>query len=303
MKEAVKKIFTQHSREKLLAIILTLTIWTFSISKNSESRNYYLKLNVIHSKEQIVVSDTASQVLVKLTGNVFDFTKIDENDFILNIDISKESPGEIAWFIDTKKIPLAGNLKIEKISPSEVTIKTAIKADKEVKIDPWLDGQPATGFKILNYKVTPEKITITGPSQEIDEIDFITTEKIELSTLEESYEKELKLIFPSKHISTTDSQKATVSITLEKEIKTKTFDNIPIVLDSGEAAEISPQTLTVSIKAPVPLIEKLSKDGFQLFVADNPQKTIFKTKEVYLKDLPEAELLNFDKEIEFKIKK
>jgi YbbR domain-containing protein len=74
--------------------------------------------------------------------------------------------------------------------------------------------------KIKGYKVTPKKVTIAGPEKEISEIDSVTTEKIVLDTLKGSFEKELKLVLPSIHISTVETDKATVTITLEKEAKT-----------------------------------------------------------------------------------
>ncbi|HRQ69837.1 MAG TPA: CdaR family protein [bacterium] len=220
MKEALKNFFTQYSSEKLLALLLTLILWTFSISRNQESRDYPVKVNIIHPKDQIIVSDTIDQIQVKLSGSVFDFAKINDRDFVINIDISAKKPGKFTRLLDAKMMTFTGNLSVEKIFPAEISVRTAKKIERKVKIDPWLDGQPPAGSKIKGYKVTPKKVTIAGPEKEISEIDSVTTEKIVLDTLKGSFEKELKLVLPSIHISTVETDKATVTITLEKEAKT-----------------------------------------------------------------------------------
>jgi len=219
MKEAFKNFFTQYSSEKLLALLLTLILWTFAISRNSESRDYLVKVNVIYSKDQIIISEPVDHIQVKLSGNVFDFVKINEKDLVVSLDIAAKKPGKFTRLLDAKMMTFAKDLSVEKIFPSEIIIRTAKKIERKVKIDPWLDGQPPAGSKIKGYKVTPKKVTIAGPEKEIEEIDSVTTEKIVLGSLKGSFEKELKLVLPSIHISTVDTDKATVSITLEKEIK------------------------------------------------------------------------------------
>jgi YbbR domain-containing protein len=219
MKEALKNFFTQYSSEKLLALLLTLILWTFAISRNQETRDYPVKINVIYSKDQVIVSETVDQIQVKLSGSIFDFVKIKEKDLVIDLDIAAKKPGKFTRLLDAKMMTFAGNLSVEKIFPSEIIIRTAKKIERKVRIDPWLDGQPPAGSKMKGYKVTPKKVTIAGPEKEIEEIDSVTTEKIVLDTLKGSFEKELKLVLPSIHISTVETDKATVSITIEKEVR------------------------------------------------------------------------------------
>lgn len=226
MKEAIKNFFTQYSSEKLLAVLLTLILWTFSISRNQETRDYQVKINLIYSKDQVIVSEPVDQIQVKLSGSIFDFVKIKEKDLVINLDIAAKKPGKFTRLLDAKMMTFAGNLNVEKIFPSEIIIRTVKKIEKKVKIEPWLDGQPPSGFKFTGYKVTPKKVTIAGPEKEIEEIDSVTTEKIVLGSIKGSFEKELKLVLPSIYISTVETDKAAVSITLEKEMKKTDTDEI-----------------------------------------------------------------------------
>ena len=136
MKEALKNFFTQYSSEKLLALLLTLILWTFAISRNSESRDYAVKINVIYPKDQMIISEPVDHIQVKLSGNVFDFVKIKEKDLVINLDIAAKKPGKFTRIIDAKMMPFAKDLNIENIFPSEIIIRTAKKNDvKELKKD------------------------------------------------------------------------------------------------------------------------------------------------------------------------
>lgn len=304
MSEAIKNFFTQYSTEKIIALFITLVLWTFAISRNQESRDYMVKVNVIVPADQIIVSEPIDQIQVKVTGSVFDFARINESELAVNIDISSRKPGKFTRLLDAKMFDFFNDLHIEKIFPSELSIRTAKKIERTVNIDPWLDGQPPVGWKIAGYKVIPKKVTISGPEKEITEMDSVTTEKISLGNLSGPFEKELKIVLPSINVSTVDIKTAKVSINLERDIKTRTYQNIPLVLDSGEPAEITPKTVTVTLKAPKDILEELTNSGFSAFVKNNPEKTSFKVKEFYLKNMSaEVEFTELKKDLEIKIKK
>jgi YbbR domain-containing protein len=219
MSEIIKNFFTQYSTEKIIALFITIVLWTFAISRNQESRDYVVKINVIVPADQIIISEPLDHIQVKVTGSVFDFARIKESELAVNIDISSRKPGKFTRLLDAKMFDFFNDIRVEKIFPSELSIRTAKKVERKVKIDPWLDGQPPAGFKMTGIKINPKKVTIAGPEKEIEEIDSVTTEKIILNKLEGSFEKELKLALPSINITTVETDKATVSITLEKEIK------------------------------------------------------------------------------------
>lgn len=304
MSEAIKKFFTQYSTEKILALVITLILWTFSISRNQESRDYTVKLNVIIHSDQMIVSEPVEQMQVKISGSVFDFARINEKDLFVNIDISSQKPGKFTRFLDAKMLTFAKDLDVEKFFPSEISIRTAKRAEKVVNIEPWLDGQPPSGWKITGYKVTPEKVTVSGPEKEIAEIDSVTTEKTVLESLNGSVEKELKILMPSIHISTVDINVAKVSITLERDVKTRTYPHVPLVLDSDDKAELSPGTVSVTLRAPKDILDKLTHEGFSAFIKNNPDKTYFRSKEFYLKDMPsEVDLSELKKNIDVSVRK
>jgi len=304
MNEAIKNFFTQYSAEKVLALLITLILWTFSISRTLETRDYTVRLNIATSPDYIIVSEPLENIQVRVQGSVFDFAGINEKELVVRIDIPSRKPGKFTRFLDAKMLPFGEKIKVEKILPAEIVVRTAKKTERTVNIDPWLDGQPPVGWKITGYEVSPEKVTVTGPEQEISEIDSVTTEKIVLGTLKGSVEKELDIVVPSTHISTVETKKAKVSIKLVRDIKTRNYDNVPIKLDSLETAVITPAVISVTIKAPRDVLDKLTTEGFSVFINDEPQKRQFKTGTIYLKDISkEAELINIKKDLTINVKK
>lgn len=133
MKEKIKLFITGYSREKLIALIMTIVIYTFATDLNEISRTYQVKISIIISEDQTVVSEPVENITVKTKGSVFDFAGIKDNDLVISFDLSSKKPGKFTRNIDPAALPFSEKIRIEKITPSEITIKTAKKEQNDKK--------------------------------------------------------------------------------------------------------------------------------------------------------------------------
>lgn len=133
MNERLKLFLTEYSREKILALFLTVVVYTFAIDVNHESRNYPVKIKVVVAKDQEMTSDKIENVTVKVKGSVFDFAAINEEDLSITIDLSSKKPGKFTRFLDSGMMPFGEKIKVEKIFPSELVIRTAKKGTNDKK--------------------------------------------------------------------------------------------------------------------------------------------------------------------------
>ncbi len=296
MKDKIRRFFTEFSREKIIALFVTFIIWTFAVNRNQETRSFNVKVNIKTAKEHVLASDAVDTVHVKVSGSVFDFAGIDPEDLALNIDLSNRKPGKFTRFLDSGMLKMGGNLKVVKIFPSELVFKTEKKAEKVVAVEPWLEGQPPVGWKLKGYKTVPEKVKISGPQETVEEIDSVSTQRIELGELKSSVNRDVEVSLPSPYMSVAGDKNVKVKIELERDIKIRTFDKVPIVVEGDKKAKIDPSHVKVRLKGPKDELEKLESKGFNVYVKDAVGRKNYTVDSYFLKDLSsEIELLDVRK--------
>jgi|GEM_PF-1399094 len=303
MKEKLKRFFTEYSREKIIAIFVTFIIWTFAVTRNQETRSFNVNVNVKTSKEHVLVSDIVDTVHVKVAGSVFDFAGIEPEDLVLKIDLTNRKPGKFTRFLDSGMLQMGGGLKVVKIFPSELVFKTARKAEKVVIVEPWLQGQPPVGWKLKGYKTVPEKIKISGPEEAVSEIDTISTQKIVLGSLKKSVSKDVEVSLPSPYMTVIGKKSVNVKIDLERDIKVRTFTNVPIVVEGGKKAKIEPTTVKVRLKGPKDELEELESKGFNVYVKDAVGRKYYTIDSYFLKGLSKEIELFDARKISIKVRK
>lgn len=303
MKEKLKRFFTEFSREKIIALFVTFIIWTFAVNRNEETRSFNVKVDVKTAKNHVLVSDLIDSVHVKVSGSVFDFAGIEPEDLVLNIDLSGRKPGKFTRFLDSGMLKMGGNLRVVKIFPSELVFKTSMKAEKIVAVEPWLEGQPPVGWKLKEYETVPKEVKISGPQETVEEIESVSTQKIELGKLKSSATKNVAVSLPSPYMAVEGKKEVNVKIELERDIKIRTFAKVPVVVEGGKKAEIDPAFVKIRLKGPRDELEKLAKTEFKVYVKDVAERKKYTVDSFFLKDLSkEIELLNV-KKISIKVTK
>ncbi len=97
---------------------------------------------------------------------------------------------------------LSAETVVLNIIPDTLNFDFGVKKSKKIKIIPNISLEFKPGFNLIkNYIITPENITISGPTKIVDSINEINTEEIVWKDVSESFENKIKLIVPHEAIS------------------------------------------------------------------------------------------------------
>ena len=282
----VKRFFRENLEEKLLALIVMLVIWAVVISRTEETKTLEVGINLIAGDERIVLSNPVESVRVQATGSRFDFARIDDSMLEVMIDLREKEPGKAISYLDSDKLPFSQFLKVTRVYPNEIVYTTARRISKKLKVEPYLDGQPKVGYKISKVEVSPEFVELSGAEQLLGEMDAISTKKIQLTGLSADKNVVSELLFQSKSMRMAQGEnEVSVRIEVERDVREFVFKKVPVHLDDGSSAEISPSSLTIRLKGPVDELERLKKEGLILYV-EAKAKRIYTVEKYYLKKLP-----------------
>lgn len=162
----------------------------------------------IKSVKPNAISISGPQSLVKNIGSIKVF--IDASSVNKDISVVK------SFRIYTKEgKDITNNEQMAKDNQN-IQIEIGYSKVKEVKLSTDIQGSPLEGYYLSQVTTNPEKVTISGPAEKVDAIEFLSTRKINISGVKTSFQKELPIILPNEvKIEYTGNVK--VNIYIEKE--------------------------------------------------------------------------------------
>ena len=161
-----------------------------------------------------------------------------------------------AWDANNQKIT---NLVI---IPKTVEVTIPIRKQNEVKtigIKANVIGEPASGYWVKQTTITPSTVAVQGDSEEISQLEYIGTQKIDITGVAVDTEKRVSLDLPTG-VTAVDSDQVTVKVEIDTQTTTKaTSANLKYI---GLASNLivtsaSPSTVSLRVEGPTPELETL----------------------------------------------
>lgn len=184
------------------------------------------------------------------------------------IDLSGVNIGVNVIPIHQAQISLPNGISILKINPDWITVKVENEIKKKLPVNISLTGKPAKGFMVVGLKAEPMSVILRGSEDTLGQMDKVSTKPINIKGLSGSFKKEVALDLV-QNLKLVDSSKIILAnVFIKERLTTKTFDNIPVQGDGSlYVYRITPPAITIKVKGPVNMIEKLfGSNGVQVYV-------------------------------------
>lgn len=184
------------------------------------------------------------------------------------IDLSAVNIGVNIIPIQQARIPLPNGISILKINPDSITVKVENEIKKKLPVKISLTGKPAKGFMVVGAEAKPMSVTLRGSEDTLGRMDKVLTKPINIKGFSDSFKREVTLDLV-ENLKLVDSSKIILAtVIINEQLTTITFDNIPVQGDGSlYVYRITPPVITIKVKGPVNVIEKLyGNNGVQVYV-------------------------------------
>ncbi|PWT93714.1 MAG: hypothetical protein C5B55_04010 [Blastocatellia bacterium] len=282
LERILRKIFIEDWNLKLLSLGITLLLWFVVTSQNTPINTHasaQLKFNRPDSLE--ISNDPPRTVDVLLTGSKHKLDELDRTSLIATVDISDQHEGErVLRLADRAQIAqLPQGVKIEGFQPSVISIRLEAVIDKEIPIEPRIEGTPAPGYEV--YAVRPSKTTVSahGPASNVNAIPKALTETVSVSGRKESFtEPNVALDISDPKV---DLLNPVLSVDIEiGERRTETvFADVPV--DADNNAKLLQHTATVTLAGPGTLMSQLKRTDIRVHLNGNASQPTLELPSVY----------------------
>lgn len=260
----LRRVFIEDWSLKLLSLAIAVVLWLLVTGQNEPvTAHLNVQLNFIRPQALEISNDPPRTVDVMLTGSRNKLDDLTSLDLVATVDISEQRAGErVLRLADKAHIPLPQGVKVDGFQPSAIPVRLEPIIERQVVIEPKLEGKPADGFEV--YSVHPNKgsVTLRGPESRVLALQKVTTESIWLGGRKESFTA------PSVAIDVPDPKvdlvEPIVSVYIEigeRRIE-KTFSGVATI--SADGGRVQPASVSATLLGPASIVESLKTEELKV---------------------------------------
>jgi YbbR domain-containing protein len=220
----IDKLFTANLGLKALALFLAFFVWAMITGKERSYAEKTLECRVEYSnvaKNIDVSSVRPEKIRLKVRGTTKELAQIDPDDFKIMIDLKDITEGTRLNYFTEDYIQLPKGINILAVQPRLIEITTKEFITKEVNVRIRYKGSVPNGIHLIDRRVTPDKIKISGYKPDIGAITSVDgAEYVNLSEFQESKAVRV-LLKKEKEILRMDTDEVEVFVEVEDTHKKK----------------------------------------------------------------------------------
>ena len=181
---------------KLLALAITLGLW-FAVTGQrvpTTARLRKVPLFFVLPNEMEISNEPRDEVDLTLRGSKRVLDAIKASDVSLSYDASSYRPGERVVQLAPNNITLQlpegvspEGVTIERIEPGSVPLRLERRIERELEVEPRLEGKLPEGFEVTGVQTLPARVRVRGPESHANALERAPTETILLEGRRESF--------------------------------------------------------------------------------------------------------------------
>lgn len=243
---------------RIIAFILTLTLFLFVRQEEDETRSYRVELDVTDVPARMVLLNEPGSITVSLRGTGRSFARLD-SESLRHLEIGPLRPDTRSWQIRPEDFDLPASIEVTTISPPEVPIQLDRLEDVEVYIEPNFRGELPEGYRLFGTTIEPPTVRLTAPSSVMADLTVAHTEAINLDGLLGERRVRVELDLQRRYV--TYPREEPIFVTLDVGIAEDTLDiaEVDVQLTGGrlERCRLVDETIAVTLSGPESIIDEL----------------------------------------------
>lgn len=245
----------------LLALTIAAGLWFFvNAGARTSERTLRVRLDLINIPTGMVItSNVPDYIEVRVTGSGLMLSSIDAKSLQTSLDLAGVQPGVATYTLNAKDFALPRSVEVNRITPSRISLAVDRLVRRKLPIRIDYRGDPEPGLKVVEVQVLPNEVAVTGPRARIAQLSEIDTQPLDRATLQPGVnERTLDLLGPGGQV---QLRRPTVvaQVVVERELSERTFEDVPVVLKSGEGWTVHPKQIRIVVRGP-----KVDIGGFEL---------------------------------------
>jgi len=260
----LRRIFVEDWSLKLLSLAIAIVLWMLVTGQNQPvTAHVNVQLNFIRPPALEISNDPPRTVDVMLTGSRSKLDDLTSLDLVATVDISDQRAGErVLRLADKAQITLPQGIKVDGFQPSAIPIRLEEMVDRQVVVEPKLEGKPDDGFEVYSVYANKSSVAVRGPASRVNALQKVATESVWLAGHKESFTAmNVALDVSDPKVDLLEPMVSVVVEIGERRIE-KNFSGVPVTTDSGE--RVQPATTSVTLLGVASFLEALKPEDLRI---------------------------------------
>lgn len=170
---------------KLLALAIALAVW-FGVTSQRAPATVTLRdvpLAFVPPEDVEISNEPIDKLrVVTLQGRRDELDRLDRQNLDANVDVTNLRLGErvVRLTPDNVALNLPGGVRVVKVEPESVALRLERRIERELAVEPRLEGRPPEGYEMRGWQVTPVRVRVRGPQSRVAALEKLPTETISL---------------------------------------------------------------------------------------------------------------------------
>ncbi len=274
MIEIRKKHRTSKLKSFFFFLLLALISWV--LTKFSQVSTSTVMANLVYSNTPAAVSvssNNLNEIAFDISTNGFQFLSFQLKRPKIDVDISKYyKPGDSVVSIPNTEISkiitaqLDNNTLVKNINIEELTVDLDLLMTKKVPVRFNSELDFKDGYRFLSSpKISPDSITISGPSKEVEKTKEVMTVDYNEKSISENVRKRLPIKLPENtQLLSTPNE---VEVYLEVDEFTEKRLTIPVEvrnIPEGTELKLLPESVNLTFNVSVNSFNDVTENDFQI---------------------------------------
>lgn len=258
----------------LFFLLVALIFWVLTKFSREYTAAVEAHIAYISLPENVSIASNNKRIIsFEVTANGFDFLFYKFKQPQINVSVLKYyNEGETQLIVSKEDLiglisnQLTKNLSVQNLSVNQLTINLDELVSKKVKVKLKVDVSFKDGFKAIDsFRLKPDSITISGPSELIKKIKFVETQTYAQKDIDKSINDKIALA-GMKDTKINFNQKEVV---LKLEVAEFSQQEISIPIDiinvpPSKSIKIIPQNITVVFDVSLKYFNEINENSFRV---------------------------------------
>ncbi len=267
--ERVRQVLTRNLVLKLLSLGIAFSIWffvNFGERDTEETLKVPLELRNIPA-HLMIASPRVDFIDLRVSGPRALLGRIDRNRLALSMELGGVRPGPAVFRLDTDSLNLPRGVKVLRITPAQVTLELERVGHKSVPVHLRLSGKPPAGLQVVDTKVAPDSVQVTGPASDVEDVQAANTEPLDIhDAASGTIERELGLEPPSEYLAFSANRIA-AQVRIEEVPATREFKRIAVTVRNASLPySLNPDHVRVTLRGPRRLLDNLELNDGAVYI-------------------------------------
>lgn len=272
-RDRLRAVFTYNVPLKLLSILIAFSLWMFvNFGERDTEEGFRVALELRNIPAHLMITSPRVDFIdIRVSGPRTLLGRIDRSRLSVPLDLGGVRPGPAVFRVGAESLNLPRGVKLVRINPAQVTLELERMAHKSVPVHLRLVGKLPPDLQIVDTKVSPETVQVTGPASDVEDIHAASTEAVDVSSATVgTVERELPLEVTGDYLSYSASRVA-AQIRLEQVSVTREFKHVEVTLrgDGDQRYRVTPDHVRLVVRGPKQLVNNLELDPGAVYI-DTP---------------------------------